>query len=184
MKLIKHQYGAILMVSLVLLFLFTLLISNLLQTSLLEEKISANEFSRSSAFQAAESALRDAEQFITSSDPVFNPLELSNGPFQGADCVNGLCPFYIFPLCLVADFNWSTKARGMSGSLPYVVQVPKYVIELVSHSVSDDGESSDALFRITSRAWGKDINTVVQLQSYFSLNTVKSRRIAWREIVN
>ena len=178
------QNGLILIVSLLLLLVLTLLTLTALQTSVLETKMRTNDQSRSLAFQAAESALREAEQYISSTDPVFNPVQISAGPFQGTDCVAGLCPYVSIPLCLAVDFNWLTKARLVTVNLQNSVQAPRYVIELLSHKPSSDGITIDAIFRITTRAWGMDINTVVQLQSYFSLQAVNKRRIAWREIIN
>ena len=165
----KSQSGIILMISLILLLLLTLISITGLQTSLLEEKMRSNYYSRSVALQASESALREAEAYISSDDVVFNPLKLSLGPFQGGDCVSGLCPLMTTPLWSMVGFDWLNKGRVFSGQLKNVVQAPRYVIELMSIVQSSDPSRVYAVFRITTMAWGIDINTIVQLQSYFKL---------------
>ncbi len=184
MIILLRQNGLILIVSLIFLILLTLLTLTAIETSTLEVKMRTNDQSRNIAFQAAESALREAEHFIISSDTVFNPVLITSGPFQGSDCIAGLCPYTSSPLCLAIDFNWLTKGRVVNAILQNSVQAPRYVIELLSHAPSSDGKSTDFIFRITARAWGMDINTVVQLQSYFSLQALNKKRIAWHEIVN
>lgn len=59
-----RQQGAVLFVSLLLLLVMTLLTVAAMQTTTLEESMAANLRDRNLAFQAAESALRDAEQAL------------------------------------------------------------------------------------------------------------------------
>ncbi len=165
----SKQQGVILIISLVMLLLLTLIAVSGMQTTTLEEKIAGNKRNRNLAFQAAESALREAEQFIQGADTAFNPLKLSNGPFQGADCSNGLCPTISSPIWAAADFNWSVKGRSYTGALQAINQQPRYVIELLEQKVNVDSNKMTALFRITAMAWGSDPNVVVQLQSLYNL---------------
>jgi len=60
----KHQSGAVLVIGLIMLLLLTLIGVTGSQVTGLEEKMSGNIRDRNIAFQAAESALRDAEQDI------------------------------------------------------------------------------------------------------------------------
>ena len=165
----SKQQGVILIISLVMLLLLTLIAMSGMQTTTLEEKIVGNKRNRNLAFQAAESALREAEQWIQGSNTAFNPLKLSNGPFQGADCSNGLCPTTSPAIWAVADFNWSVKGRSYTGVLQTISQQPRYVIELLEQKVNVDSNKMSALFRITVMAWGSDPNVVVQLQSLYNL---------------
>ena len=165
----SKQQGVILIISLVMLLLLTLIAMSGMQTTTLEEKIAGNKRNRNLAFQAAESALREAEQWIQGSNTAFNPLKLSNGPFQGADCSNGLCPTTSPAIWAVADFNWSVKGRSYTGVLQTISQQPRYVIELLEQKVNVDSNKMSALFRITVMAWGSDPNVVVQLQSLYNL---------------
>lgn len=59
-----RQQGAVLFVSLLLLLVMTLITVAAMQTTTLEESMAANLKDRNLAFQAAESALRDAEQAL------------------------------------------------------------------------------------------------------------------------
>jgi len=59
-----QQSGAVLIISLIMLLLLTLIGASSMQTTSLEEKMAGNLRDRNLAFQAAESALRDAEQDI------------------------------------------------------------------------------------------------------------------------
>lgn len=58
---ITHQSGAVLIISLIMLLLLTLIGTSSMQTTSLEEKMAGNFRDRNLAFQAAESAIRDAE---------------------------------------------------------------------------------------------------------------------------
>ena len=64
------QRGASLMVVLILLLVMTLLGLALLRGTLMEERMTANMFDRSLGFQAAESALREAEALAATSPTV------------------------------------------------------------------------------------------------------------------
>jgi type IV pilus assembly protein PilX len=59
-----RQRGISLIVILLLLLVMTLIGLAVLRTTLLQERMSANLRDRSLSFQAAEAALRDAEEFI------------------------------------------------------------------------------------------------------------------------
>lgn len=64
------QRGASLVVVLILLLVVTLLGLAVLRSTLLEERMTANMLDRSLSFQSAESALREAEELLTTSTPV------------------------------------------------------------------------------------------------------------------
>ena len=81
----QNQGGAALVVVLILLILVTLLGLASLRGALMEERMSANMFDRSIAFQAAESALRIAEQKVRDAS--------AKGLSIGVDCsaINTIC---------------------------------------------------------------------------------------------
>jgi len=102
-----RQSGFALIVGLVVLVLLTLIMLMALRMASLEERMAGNLRNQNIAFQAAESALREAEGLIRSGaasidwdgdgtvevNP-FNPLDLYDGPFQESEnpvCVDGLC---------------------------------------------------------------------------------------------
>jgi type IV pilus assembly protein PilX len=169
-----HQSGAVLIISLIMLLLLMLIGAAGMQTTMLEEKMAGNMRNRNLAFQAAESALRDAEQFIKGTDAAFDHLKLSGGPFQGADCSSGssgLCRPTTTPATWSAS-SWTTKGRAYSGTtqIPKVAQQPRYVIELIRTEPSTDSRRIYATFRITAFAWGGDANAVVRLQTIYKLH--------------
>lgn len=76
-----RQRGAVLFVALIFLLLLTMLGVSSMQTTVLEEKMASNTRERAIAFQAAESALRDAESYIEHVTSVAN--------FNGSDGLYG-----------------------------------------------------------------------------------------------
>ncbi len=86
----QRQRGATLLVALVMLIVMTLLGLASIRGTSMQERMGANMYDRSLAFQAVESALREAEATVTISTVVTN----SNGLY----CLPGGVP----PLCAVA----------------------------------------------------------------------------------
>ena len=74
----RHQRGVSLVVVLILLLVVTLLGLAVLRGTLMSERMSANMYDRSLAFQSAESALREAEAVVRAAD-----LE---GKIAGVNC--------------------------------------------------------------------------------------------------
>jgi len=81
----RQQSGVALIVVLILLMVMTLLGLASLRGTLMEERMSANLYDRSLAFQAAESALREAEARLGT------PGIQAKFPASG-NCSDGLCP--------------------------------------------------------------------------------------------
>ncbi len=78
----KYQSGMVLITSLIFLLVMSLTSVTAMKVTGLEEKMAGNSRNQNLAFQSAENALRDAEAYINSGATDFNPLKLSNGPFQ------------------------------------------------------------------------------------------------------
>ncbi len=74
---VLKQRGATLLVALVMLIVMTLLGLASIRSTSMQEKMGANLYDRSLAFQAVESALREAESGITISSPALTPLMIS-----------------------------------------------------------------------------------------------------------
>jgi len=186
-RLRKQQSGVALIISLVMLLLLTMITVTALQVTSLEEKMAGNMQEQNVAFQAAESALREAEGLIAFDDPTidwdgdgtpepnpFRPLKLSNGVFQNASdpiCADGLCgatsPLQSEQIASVhAAGNTRTASTGISG----ISAEPEYLIELLFTEPSTDASRIYATFRITALAWGGDPNSQVELQSTYRLH--------------
>ncbi|MCP4048669.1 MAG: pilus assembly protein PilX [Gammaproteobacteria bacterium] len=169
----KHQSGVALIIGLIVLLLLTIIMISALKVTALEERMAGNSQNHNVAFQAAESALREAEAYIESGIPAFAPLELSGSPFRTTTepyCVNGLCSVTdplqseVFPYVNGAKL---TAATGIAG----IVAEPEYIIELIRTDASTDSSRIYATFRITTRAWGED-NSLVLLQSTYRLHAL------------
>ena len=170
----ESQSGIVLVIGLVVLLLLTLVMVSAVRVTAIEERMAGNSQNNNIAFQAAESALREAEAFIESGAAPFAPLNLSGPPFRNTTapfCVNGLCsdsgPLQseIFPY---VDGVVITAATGLAT----ITAEPEYIIELIRADPSVDSSRVYATFRITTRAWGGDINSLVLLQTTYRLHAL------------
>ncbi len=169
----KQQSGMVLIIGLIILLLLTIITITAFKVTALEERMAGNLRNHNIAFQAAESALREAEAFIDSDADELDPLKLSNGPFQNTTapvCVDGLCGTSL-PLQSDDISNIAGKKTAATG-LASISAEPEYIIELIRIDPSTDSGRVYATFRITTRAWGGDINSVVQLQSTYRLHAL------------
>ena len=171
---IKQQSGIALIVGLVMLLLLTMIMISAVQVTALEERMAGNMQNQTIAFQAAESALREAEAFIDSGAAPFNPLKLSGAPFRTTTepyCLAGLCSFTdplqseLFPNVNGANIKAAT-------GITTIYEEPEYIIELIRVDPSTDSSRLYAIFRITAQAWGGDSNSRVQLQSTFRVHVL------------
>ena len=167
----SRQSGVALFISLVLLLVLTIIGVSSVQTTSLEVRMSRNEHDTLLAFQAAESALRDAENNllgITSTAPFNN----TGGLYQVADMGD--------------PENWDSTAVWGGGSsvvgeaLDGTVEPPRYIVEYIGPVLrdenahqQDDPYSAAAtvdrveMFRITARGVGGTPNAQVLLQSTY-----------------
>jgi type IV pilus assembly protein PilX len=185
----KKQSGVALIISLVVLLLLTMITVTALQVTSLEQKMAGNMQEQNVAFQAAESALREAEGLIAIDDPTidwdgdgtpdpnpFRPLRLSNGPFQNTSdpvCADGLCgttsPLQSADIAAAYDAGYTrTATTGIDNEL--IDAEPEYIIELLFTEPSTDASRIYATFRVTALAWGGDPNSQVELQSTYRLH--------------
>ena len=170
----RRQAGVVLVVVLVLLLCSMLLASASFQSASLGERAAGNARDRQVAFQAAESALRDAETMVRTNN---------NGPFQPlkvieftAQCLKALCrssesaPVW----SQLSESDWTgskTFAYGASTKAAAVADVaaqPRYVVEYQgTMQPIGPGMPCGALFLITARAQGASSTTNVMLQSVY-----------------
>jgi type IV pilus assembly protein PilX len=168
---IKKQRGAALIVSLVILLLMTLIGIFAMRSSVMEEKMATNQRDRELARQAAEIALRDAENALASltSEPVAtangsdNDIRTYNAPDPDTSNAN--------PWWMERDAAWWT-ANGVAATLPANVgAAPRYIIEQLEFDTDSElegtGEQSNGKFyyRITARGTGGSALARVLLQT-------------------
>lgn len=125
----RQQSGASLLVVLILLLVMTLLGLAAMRGVLLEERMSANLLDRSQNFQAAEAALREAENLVAGGtewgvDP----------PAAGSGCNTGMCAS---PVATAADratddafVGWRPAALNVNNGLAGAQAVqPQFFVE-------------------------------------------------------
>ncbi len=176
-RLTRRPQGFSLVMVLIFLVLLTILGITAMQTSTLEERMAGNLRDENLAFQAAESALREAEDFLSGVTlPSFGAVTATTpglyntvtNPWGGRDNPQGWSGW--------AQAPTSNVYRVYSGTLDRVATPPRYVIEQLP-PVPVDPESSVKLgtgvgnfaqvFRITARGTGGSNNAVVVLETTF-----------------
>jgi type IV pilus assembly protein PilX len=171
------QSGVVLVISLIMLLLLTVIGSTAMQTTSLEEKMAGNLRDKDLAFQAAESALRAAENNLLTylnSLPLTVPLT-PNATFTGgfypsnptislADSAISAGSFWTANP--VAPSTVTTLGNGINAHPPvYIIQ------KLPAFCLSPCAIPPVTLtpYKITVRATGASTNTVVILQSIYTL---------------
>lgn len=177
----QKQRGAVLVVSLVILLVLTILGVSVMSTTTLEEKMAAAARNKDLAFQAAETAIREAEIWLSSATP--NAAQFSPG------CAGGLCTVSTSAtprwedatLCGTGSSVWaggcSRELTGLSG----VAAQPRYIVEMLqsvggsannpmlSNLGDFPAESASTYYRITALGFGGTLDARVILQSTFGI---------------
>lgn len=170
----SKQLGVALFISLVLLLVLTIIGVSSVQTTSLEVRMTRNEHDRVLAFQAAESALRDAEAAIelAASTALFTPTG-NNGLYIVAD--------------MDADEHWQkdstwdtaanhivapTTVAGVAGDPRFIIEhLASIIREENAHQQSDPYTATAAdrveIFRITAVGLGGTNLARVMLQSTY-----------------
>lgn len=163
------QQGSVLIISLVLLLLLTMVGVTGMNMTSLEERMSGNFRDHEMAFQAAEAALVEAENFIentnlTTTDFYTNPACTSTNCFK-SDCTGGSINGNSGGLCFTGTFTvssepvnsceldgtrpwedmnrWSNPAQyADADTLTNLSSEAKYIIEFRCFTVRDDTNAS------------------------------------------
>lgn len=167
----RRQQGAALVVSLIFLFVMTIIGIMGMQVTSLEEKMAGNMRERNLAFQAAESAARAGEKYLSSAGlPAFN---CAVGLYK-ADDVN--CDGTKETARVWEAVNWSTTAvvsYADGAKLANVSAFPAYIVEELP-AVPETGGSLEAgvpkdvnYYRVTARGIGGSPGAVAIVQSVY-----------------
>jgi len=175
----QKQSGAVLVLSLLMLFVLTLVGVSSLNTTTLEEKMSGNSRNQQLAFHAAEMSIRQAENFILAQPATFDPIT----DFNLVTAAAGLYPPTLGPSNTDAsDKNWWAPASGngivtYAGAIQDITNPPQYTIEYQGESIEKvtDPElgtvkaapTGVSIFLITARGTGLTANAAVVIQSRF-----------------
>ncbi len=164
--LINNEKGAVLITGLLILLVLTLIGIAGMNNSTLEEMMSRNYSSRNIAFQAAEAALREGEDFLTSA---------TLPPFPGTNATHDSSGLYGESVDL-SGLTWDVNDSAQySGTISGVDAPPRFIIEEL---VLIDDEGNDSLvegtevserqmYRVTARGVGSLPGTVVILQTTY-----------------
>lgn len=169
----RQNTGVALFISLVLLLLLTIIGVSAVQTTTLEVRMARNEHDSLLAFQAAESALRDAEAAL---DLVTSTVDFTDAGANGLWTVADLGDPDRWTLGGVWDGGQSAPATT---NIDGVSTQPRYIVEHVASVIREENayqledpygaSNSDRIeiFRVTARGVGGSANAVVLLQSTY-----------------
>jgi len=171
------QRGAVLITVLVLTLGLTVLVLSQMDIIILDEKVIANQKDRSLAFQAAESAIREAENWLV--DQATEPEPMTNGASNvwvtDSPNLNANPEWWMH----MDDAEWKSyanQAMTAQSDLPGIDpnNKPRYIIEHYAY-VQDtlvSGQQRDELgrdfYRITARGYGGTETARVTLQSTYT----------------
>ncbi len=157
-----RQQGAVLVVSLILLLVMTILGVSSMSSTTMQERMAGNLRDNNLAFQAAESALRDGEEFLRQA--TLPPFTGSNGLLERQDGA-GQAGFW-------NTFAWGSNSRTAAAP-DGVAAAPQFVIEELP-PVPAPGESLKfgplsevGVYRVTARGVGGSEDAVSILQTTF-----------------
>jgi type IV pilus assembly protein PilX len=150
----RDQRGVTLIVTLIFLMVLTMLGLSAARNSVMQEHMSGSTRSRELALQAAEAALKDAEQTMGSwrtlafdgSQPGLNTY-VATQPNDAAFWQDGA--------------NWASFRAPVS-SLNQVAEQPRYRIEKMPNVGTDER------YRVTARGVGREAAAVVVVQAMYS----------------
>jgi len=159
-----RQNGSVLLVSLIILLVISLLAVGGMQGTIMQERMSSNLHDRELAFQAAEAALRDAEDRLINNPPDTIPND--DGLF---DINHSDIPDW---LSASADAD-PVDAIEYSGAIDGVARLPQYYIERIG--VTPPGTETEAgtplppvsFYRVTARGFGGTEQSVVVIRSVY-----------------
>ena len=170
----RSQSGVALFISLVMLGILTVLGLSGIQSTSLQERMARNSRDTNLAFQAAESAVDDAESYLETVSTL-TPFEEAgandNGRYEAA-------AFNETPHWEAVDWEGSQVAPATT-PLGGVAEQPKYIVEFMKTVVSeedrlnidnigqDTGAGRTQMFRITARGVGGTAGSKVMLQATY-----------------
>lgn len=167
----RPQQGAVLIIALIMLLGMTLIGVTSLSSTTMQERMAGNMLDLNIAFQAAEAALREGEDYLNAATlPDFDD---TNGLYQPAPGNSGDPPHW------EVDATWTgTASRQYTGNLDSanvtLAETPRYIIEELpavvepgSDEAADNPAPESGMYRITARAVGRNDTTVVILQSTY-----------------
>jgi type IV pilus assembly protein PilX len=153
----RNEKGSALIVSLIMLLLITLVAVAGMQTTIMQERMSANLYDRDLAFQAAEAALREGEALV------------------GAGARPAIGDSHVYFINAPNRPDWgggnntdSDSALAYSGTLDGVAKQPEFFIEetpIMPDFANLAIPIDPPYYRVTARGFGGSPDTVVVVTS-------------------
>lgn len=166
----RTESGAALVIALIFLLVMTLTAVVAMRTTTLEQRMAGNARDRDKAFQAAEAALRDAEERL---DPPPAIAQFANNNDGWYHFASNEAPAWSD----TGTFSGSTSLAYQSNNLDGVAGQPTYLIEEQQRARCPGDsktvgpvDSLPRIFRITAQGVGGSANTTVVLESLFRPN--------------
>jgi len=191
----SKERGAILFVGLIFLVVLSLLGLTALRAASMQERMAGNMRDRGIAFQAAESALRAAEIYLTktTTPPAVSSFSATACGSKGVYKLSGSTPYFIAQNSAFSsgtkwdganpefwnEYPWEKANCAYNNSGDYItyvatadlgkpgkpVKLPLYVIE----ELPSNGTGLTS-YRVTAKGWGSSENAVVILQATYTSN--------------
>lgn len=166
---LQRQRGAAMVIALIMLLVLTVLGTATARMTLLEERMTGNTQDNRVAFQAAEAALREGEDFLE--QPVIPDFTGSDGLYQPAlpdeeplwRTVDFTSPLEAVAYGGLADADGSLSRAAASYFIEELPRVPTGGVSLAADTAVDDAR----FFRVTARGVGIAGAATVTLQTTY-----------------
>jgi type IV pilus assembly protein PilX len=161
----SRQSGVVLFVALILLVILSMIGVTVARMQTVEERMARNENSRQLSMQAAEAALRNAEDGLLISPGISQFSANSGGYYVMSPTTGSVLP----------TINWNVPAQVTTytgpalTAIPTAVQTPKIVVEYLGGiAVSGEDQANPPItYRVTVQAASADGTPSTMLQSIF-----------------
>ncbi len=181
-RLPSRQQGVILVTVLVFLVLLTLISLTGMRAATMEERMSGNSRDRDIAFQAAEAALRTAEDYLVANAGL-GEADFDDDPTSTTASGHPGLIGQVVPDSTTDEpgrarywrnYNWAVHSQSYPADIQNTSERPRYVIELLGSTGTVSRISGPRpepnTYRITARGVGMSGSAVVYLQSTFIKN--------------
>ncbi len=164
----NRQHGVVLVVALIMLLLMTILGLSSMQTTTLEEKMAGAIRDKQIAFQAAEVALREGEDFLTAASlPSFN----DTGGLYSSD---GTAGNQWMSVSWSAATDAACNCKSAVGNVGANVPAPRYILEELPAGSLPSGSlvvgfsagAQATMYQVTARGVGKGGGVAVLQSTY------------------
>lgn len=159
---LRRERGAALVVALVFLLVMTVLGVTSMRTTTLQERMAGNLQDKNLAFQAAEAALREGEEFLQQA--TLPPFAGANGLLQAQDEA-GQADFW-------SNYGWTANSQE-ADVVEDVDAPPRYVIEELPALPAEGGSvrfgalPEVGFYRVTALGFGGTADAVAILQTTY-----------------